>query len=74
LGKVSFEEDLVDLARDGQLGFQLLDSALGGGQLECLVGAQTLDLTAVDLLLLQRVVDGGVAHVEGLGELGDFGA
>ena len=72
--EVSFEEDLVDLARDSQLGLQLLDPTLGGGQLERLVGAQPLNLTAVDLLLLEPGVDGGVAHAEGLGELGYFRA
>jgi hypothetical protein len=55
LGEGAFEEDLVDLARNGQLGFQLLDPALGSGQLERLVGTQALDLTAVDLLLLNQL-------------------
>ncbi len=52
LGEVSLEEDLVDLSRDRQLGFQLLDPALGGGEVEGLVSAQALDFTAVDSLLL----------------------
>ncbi len=41
---------------------------------EGLLGAQPRDLTAIDPLLLQPVVDGRVAHAEGLGELGDSGA
>jgi hypothetical protein len=73
-GEVSLEEDLVDLARDCQLGFQLLDPALSGGEIEGFVGTQPGDLTAVDLVLLEPVVDGGIAHAEGGGELGDFGA
>jgi hypothetical protein len=44
------------------------------GKIQSLLGAQPGDLTAVDLVLLEPVVDGGVAHAEGGGELGDFGA
>lgn len=74
MGKVAFEEDLVDLARDRQLGLELLDPSLGGGELERLLGARALDLAAVDLLLLQPAIDRGVAHAEDLGELGHFRA
>ncbi len=44
------------------------------GEIEGLLGAQPSDLTTVDLVLLEPVVDGGVAHAECDGELGDFGA
>jgi hypothetical protein len=60
------EEDLVDLVGDGELGFELLDPAFRGGEVQSLLGAQPRDLTAVDPPLLQPGVDGGVAHAEGL--------
>ena len=39
------------------LGPQLLDPPSGGGELKRLVGTQTLELTAVDPVLLEPVID-----------------
>src|SRR5680860_255065 len=61
-GQILIEEDLIDLPRDGQLGLELTDPALGRGKLHRLIGAQAIDLAAIDLLLLTPVVDRRLAH------------
>jgi hypothetical protein len=54
LGDVLVEEDLVDLAADCEIGFELPDARLGGGELKGLFGALAFDFASVDLLLGQR--------------------
>jgi len=51
------QKDLVDLPGDRELYLELLDPALGRHQLDRLVGAQSLSLTTIDLVLLGPVVD-----------------
>jgi hypothetical protein len=45
------EEDLVDFPGNRKLGLELTDPALRRRELERLVGAQPVDLTAVNLVL-----------------------
>jgi hypothetical protein len=47
------EKCLVDLARDRELGLQLADPSLRGGQLNRLIGAQPSKLSAIDAVLLE---------------------
>src|SRR2546430_4100008 len=70
-GQVLLEEDLVDLARDGQFGLELADTSLRGRELHLPLGAEPRLLAAVDPLLPQPVVDRRLAHAERLGELRD---
>src|SRR6188472_4469908 len=50
---------------------QLSDPSLGHGQLNGLVGAEPVDLAAIDALLLEPHVDRGFADPERLRELSD---
>src|SRR4051794_5095179 len=68
------EEDLVDLPRNGQLGLELSDPPLGRCQLDRLIGAQAVELAAIDAVLLEPCVDRRFADRERHCELSHLGA
>lgn len=71
MGRDLIEKDLVDLARHRKLGLELADPGFRGGQLHRLIGALSIDLTAVDLLLLEPEIDRRLAHPKRRRELLD---
>jgi hypothetical protein len=56
------QKDLVDLPGDRELGLQLASSVPGRSELDRLTGASAIDLAAIDLLLLEPVLDRRIAH------------
>jgi hypothetical protein len=63
------EEDLVDLPGDSQLGLELPDAPFRGRQLDRLVGAEAVELPAVDALLFAPAIDRRIADRERRSEL-----
>ncbi len=55
--------------RDSELGLELTDALLSGSEFDLLVGAQTVDLSMINLVLPDPVLDRRLAHAKSLREL-----
>ncbi len=63
------KEDFVYLPCDGELGLELMDALLGGREFDLLVGVKAVDLSVINLVLPDPVVDRRLAHAKSLLEL-----